>query len=130
METQVNLQTANGPTVQIWTVDISPEECTELLASPALGRLGAIVEGRPEIVPVGHVFDPESGSVLVHTSGQAELESALNWPWVAFEIDGVDTATGSRWSVAVVGAAERVGERCARIRPAKVTGRRITTVAH
>ena len=125
---------------------IGPEKCAELLAKPQLGRLGVIVDGRPEIFPVNHVYDRESGTITFPVHGGTKLSAALQWPWVAFEVDGIDTEHNTGWSVAVVGTAEEVfdeatlerlsserhvmwgegvGARWLRIVPSKVTGREI-----
>lgn len=136
-------------TVQTWLIDIPSEECADLLAASSLGRLGVIVDGRPEIFPVNHVFDRSTGCVVFPTSAGTALHGALDWPWVAFEVDGVEPGDAGGWSVAVVGAAEEVIDadeiaRLARDRhviwsagdaahwirivPAKMSGRRISVV--
>jgi nitroimidazol reductase NimA-like FMN-containing flavoprotein (pyridoxamine 5'-phosphate oxidase superfamily) len=135
--------------VQTWLVEISHDECADLLAVSVLGRLGVVVNGRPEIFPVNHVFDRESGCVVFPTTAGTKLHSALAWPWVAFEVDGVEPDQAGGWSVAVAGTAEEVTDaetidrvararkplwaagdaaRWVRIVPSKVTGRRITAV--
>ncbi len=136
-------------TVRTWLVDISPEECADLLAASRLGRLGVIIDGRPEIFPVNHVYDRASDSVVFPTRDGTKLHGALDWPWVAYEVDGVDPDDAGGWSVAVVGAAEEItgtdeiarlalerhvlwaaGESAhwIRIVPSKMTGRRISAV--
>jgi nitroimidazol reductase NimA-like FMN-containing flavoprotein (pyridoxamine 5'-phosphate oxidase superfamily) len=35
-------------------IELDPDDCAELLASSTLGRLGVLVDGRPEIFPVNH----------------------------------------------------------------------------
>lgn len=136
-------------TVQTWLIEITPEECEDLLASSALGRLGVVVDGRPEIYPVNHVYDRTSGSVVFPTNAQTKLHGALDWPWVAYEVDGAEPDGDGGWSVMVVGRAEeitdpdeiaRVAEErhvlwrpagsvhWVRIVPSKVTGRRISAV--
>jgi uncharacterized protein len=132
--------------VRTWHVDIPVEECRELLAGTVLGRLGVMVDGRPEIFPVNHVFDATDDSVAFPTNDGTKLHAALNWPWVAFEVDGIETGDGGGWSVVVVGRAEEVvdtaeverlasqrrvlwaggkAKRWIRIVPTKITGRRI-----
>jgi nitroimidazol reductase NimA-like FMN-containing flavoprotein (pyridoxamine 5'-phosphate oxidase superfamily) len=133
-------------TTKTLLVSIGPKRCAELLATAQLGRLGVIVEGRPEIFPVNHVYDRESGAITFPVHEGTKMSGALEWPWVAFEVDGIDTETNTGWSVAVVGAAEEVvdedtlarlsgerrvlwgegaGARWLRIVPSKVTGREI-----
>ena len=55
-------------TVQTLYIDIARTECEDLLAAATLGRLGVVVDGRPEIFPVNHVYDRESGCVVFPTT--------------------------------------------------------------
>jgi uncharacterized protein len=133
-------------TVRTWLIGISPEECADLLAASKLGRLGVIVDGRPEIFPVNHVYDRETGTVAFPTNTGTKLHGAVGWPFVAYEVDGVEADDAGGWSVALVGRAEEItdaddiarlarqrrvlwrsGETAhwVRIVPEKVTGRRI-----
>ena len=84
--------------VTTFLVDIPPEACADLLEGATLGRLGVIVDGRPEIFPVNHVYDRPSGHVVFPTNDGTKLHAALDWPWVAFEVDG------ARPTAAAVGA--------------------------
>jgi len=127
-------------------ISLGPERCADLLALGTLGRLGVVIDGRPEIFPVNHVYDPVEGTVVFPAHKGAKLSGALDWPWVAFEVDGMDVPHNRGWSVAVVGRAEEivdeatidrlsnirhiewgegVGARWIRIVPSKVTGREI-----
>lgn len=130
-----------------WLIDIAEAECAQLLSSTTLGRFAVVVDGRPEIFPVNHVYDRDSGCVAFPTNARTKLHGALAWPWVAYEVDGVTPDGASGWSVLVVGRAEEVTDpddidRLAQQRQAlwrssstthwlrivasKVTGRRIT----
>lgn len=130
---------------QTWLVHLSDEECGRRLASCTLGRVGVIVSGRPEVFPVNHVVDPRDGNVAFPTNDGTKLHAAVDWPSVAFEVDGIDP-NGDGWSVMLVGRAEEIRdqatvdrlraergstweipgtERWLRIVPAKVSGRRI-----
>ena len=131
-------------TIGTWLVDIPESECATLLAHARLGRMAVMVDGRPEIFPVNHVFDETDGSVIFPTNANTKLHAALHWPYVSFEVDGMDELAG--WSVLVVGHAEEITDpevidRAAahrstawragafmhwlRIVPEKVTGKRI-----
>jgi nitroimidazol reductase NimA-like FMN-containing flavoprotein (pyridoxamine 5'-phosphate oxidase superfamily) len=133
--------------VQTWLVDIPVEECRARLAATTIGRIGVIVDGRPEIFPVNHTYDERTRSVAFPTNDRTKLRAALGWPWVAFEVDGVEPDGASGWSVMVVGKAEEITDadeitgldaqrpalwaagattRWVRIVPAKMTGRRIS----
>jgi nitroimidazol reductase NimA-like FMN-containing flavoprotein (pyridoxamine 5'-phosphate oxidase superfamily) len=132
--------------VQTWMMHMGPEQCRVRLGQVALGRIGVIVDGRPEIFPVNHVYDAETDCVVFPTNPGTKLHAALTWPWIAFEVDGLDE-DGSGWSVLVVGRAEplppgdlaRVAPRRAarwrtaavqwvRIVPDRITGRRIEAI--
>jgi nitroimidazol reductase NimA-like FMN-containing flavoprotein (pyridoxamine 5'-phosphate oxidase superfamily) len=94
--------------IRTWRIEIPPEECEELLAGAELGRLGVVVAGRPEIFPVNHVYDASTGSVVFPTNERTKWRAALDWPWVAFEVDGMEADRTGGWSVAVVGRAEEL----------------------
>lgn len=100
-------------TVQTWLVDISREKCQELLTACSLGRLAVVVDGRPEIFPVSYVIDSESGSIVFPSNAGTKLHAALTWPYVAFEIDGIETDNTGGWSVSIVGHACEVTDRTA-----------------
>jgi nitroimidazol reductase NimA-like FMN-containing flavoprotein (pyridoxamine 5'-phosphate oxidase superfamily) len=137
--------------VRTWLIGISTDECAcaHLLSASGLGRLAVIVNGRPQIFPVNHVYDRPSGCVVFPTRAGTKLHGALDWPWVAFEVDGLDRDGGGGWSVLVAGRAEEVtdpeliaraatarealwgagrGTHWVRIVPSEVSGRRISAV--
>lgn len=135
--------------VQTWLIEIAPDECDELLASTPLGRLSVVVDGRPEIFPVNHVYDRRTRTVAFPTNDRTKLRAALGWPYVGFEVDGYEDGRGG-WSVLVVGHAEEIEDaeevarlassrrvlwrestsaRWIRIVPAKITGRKIKAMA-
>lgn len=126
--------------------DLGPEECRTLLSTHGVGRVAVRTsDGRPAVVPVNYeviddaiVFRTDPGSVTAAAAGKE----------VAFEVDHVDEALSQGWSVLAVGPASVVtepdavrrltqhahttpwagGERemWVSIRPASLTGRRIT----
>jgi hypothetical protein len=49
-----------------------------------------MVDGHPEVFPVNHVYDRERGCFAFPTNSGTEVHAALGWPWVAFEVDGID----------------------------------------
>jgi uncharacterized protein len=111
--------------IHTWRIEIPHEECKELLAGAAVGRLGVIVDGRPEIFPVNHVYDTSTGSIAFCTNERTKWRAALEWPWVAFEVDGMDADRTGGWSVAVVGRAEEIA---GRTEIARVSQRRTVTL--
>jgi nitroimidazol reductase NimA-like FMN-containing flavoprotein (pyridoxamine 5'-phosphate oxidase superfamily) len=92
---------------QTWLIVMSPTECERRLAETSLGRIGVIVNGHPEVFPVNHVVDAETGFVAFPTHDGTKLRGAVDWPSVAFEVDGID-ANGDGWSVMVIGRAEEI----------------------
>jgi len=133
-----------------WLLYLSEDECEALLAESWFGRLGVIVDGRPEIFPVNHVWDAATRTVAFPSAHGTKLDAALEWPWVSFEIDGVDEEAMTGWSVLVVGRAERITstqerERLAaerrglwragahdgwvRVVPSRVTGRQLGAIS-
>jgi nitroimidazol reductase NimA-like FMN-containing flavoprotein (pyridoxamine 5'-phosphate oxidase superfamily) len=133
----------------IATLTIVPEaECWQLLASTQVGRVGLLVGDRPEVLPVNYILDGEA--VLFRTAeGTVLTQAALRV--IAFEVDHVEEATNEGWSVLVQGIAkdfshgidansERMRRlslvtwapgarhRWFRIRPDKVTGRRLRII--
>jgi hypothetical protein len=41
--------------VVTYLLDLSRDDCIDLLASASLGRLGVVVDGHPEFFPLNHV---------------------------------------------------------------------------
>ena len=129
-----------------WLIELGAEECRGLLRGTILGRVSVMVDGHPEIFPVNHVYDDDFG-VTFPTNDGTKLRAALDWPWMCFEVDGIEDDLSSAWSVMVVGRAETIddahtcarlasrrtvrwraggNERWVRIEATKVTGRRVT----
>ena len=121
------------------------------LTAVALGRvvdcqLGRepfqVLGGRPEIFPVNYVVDHDG--VVFRTEAGTKLEGAVGGP-VAFEVDHLDRADRSGWSVILHGQASHVSPahrhrsahlalcpwtgtakpHLVRVTPTTVTGRRI-----
>lgn len=123
---------------------LSLEECQGVLAASQMGRVGAIVNGRPVIVPAAYASD--GPRLLVRIDGNF-LDEAMHR--VAFEVEAVDAKTGTGWSVVVQGAASEVTDeqeirelehgpaaaatgrpsRWIHIRPGHIIGRRLPGVA-
>ena len=128
-----------------WLIELPKETCEELLGKAVIGRLGVIIDGKPQVFPISHVY--EGGSVIFPTNDRTKMHAALAWPWVGFEVDGIDADGGHGWSVMLQGRAEeiidadlieraaarrtapwRIGESVhwIRIVPTEMTGRRIS----
>ena len=125
------------------------EECLRLLAETSFGRLAMNLRSDvPMIRPVNYLFDERTQSILFRTDFGSKFQGVLVSAKAAFEIDGVDYATRTGWSVIVTGSVKKVtnflelerfahlglepwapGEKphWARIRVWTATGRRITS---
>lgn len=127
-----------------WLTHLSRETCEEMIAGASVGRLGVMVAGKPEVFPIVHVF--LDGEIFFPTNDGTKIHAALEWPWVGFEVDGLEAENESGWSVMVSGRAEEITDpatieravamrdspwrkgpnvRWIRITPTEITGRRI-----
>jgi nitroimidazol reductase NimA-like FMN-containing flavoprotein (pyridoxamine 5'-phosphate oxidase superfamily) len=90
-------------------VELSRDECLELLASHHFGRLAVVMpNGSPVIRPVNYVFDPRSQSVVFRTGRGSKFHALLKASKAAFEIDGLENETRTAWSVIIEGVAAEV----------------------
>jgi uncharacterized protein len=124
---------------------IAKSDCWGLLATAQVGRVGLLVDGRPEVLPVNYALD---GQTVLYRTGENTVLTKASLAVVAFEVDHVDEAAHTGWSVLVQGVAHDIGDaidptserlrrlslitwapgtrqRWFRIDPDKVTGRRI-----
>jgi len=84
------------------------QDCLDLLASRPYGRLAYLDAGGPSIVPVNHVVD--GSTVVIRSLDGGKLGAAIFERPVAFELDDLDPATRTGWSVVVRGRAEVVDD--------------------
>ncbi|MGW5129089.1 pyridoxamine 5'-phosphate oxidase family protein [Streptomyces sp. NPDC004069] len=125
--------------------DLGPDECRALLSTHGVGRVALTGPDGPAVLPVN--YDVVDDAVVFRTAPDAAPAEAVGQE-VAFEVDHVDETMSRGWSVLAVGRAEAVtdaetvrrlearvrsdpwagGPRTlwVRIRPARLTGRRIT----
>jgi nitroimidazol reductase NimA-like FMN-containing flavoprotein (pyridoxamine 5'-phosphate oxidase superfamily) len=89
-----------------WLVELPQATCVELLTQAMIGRLGVVIAGKPEVFPVCHVY--LDGFVTFPTNSGTKMHAALEWPWVAFEVDEIDPDGLRGRSVMVSGRAEEV----------------------
>ncbi|NNE95177.1 MAG: pyridoxamine 5'-phosphate oxidase family protein [Acidimicrobiales bacterium] len=83
--------------------DLTSEECWELLAQRSIGRLAVVINNSPDIFPVN--FKAWHQEIYVQTAPGLKLAAAVLNPQVAFEVDSIDEADHSGWSVVVRGEA-------------------------
>jgi nitroimidazol reductase NimA-like FMN-containing flavoprotein (pyridoxamine 5'-phosphate oxidase superfamily) len=123
---------------------LSAQECETLLANHWFGRLAVWSGEHPAVLPV--LYGLLDGDVVFRTAPGEKLAAAVLGQEAVFEIDAVEPARHTGWSVNVVGRVEHIvdpheRERAAqlglepwagdyrdeyvRLRTAQVSGRRI-----
>ncbi|HEX8861316.1 MAG TPA: pyridoxamine 5'-phosphate oxidase family protein [Actinomycetes bacterium] len=86
--------------------ELTKDECFRLLAGKHLGRVVLVDERGPLALPVNFLLDQHT--VLFRSDEGTKLDVAVRGGQVAFQVDGVDEATRTGWSVLVRGEATRV----------------------
>ena len=81
---------------------LSPAECMELLGRSNLGRVAFTERALPAIRPVNYAL---VGHQIVLQTDPHGLGRRLDGQVVAFEVDEIDKAAGTGWSVVVTGTA-------------------------
>jgi nitroimidazol reductase NimA-like FMN-containing flavoprotein (pyridoxamine 5'-phosphate oxidase superfamily) len=90
-------------------LELSPEECVQLLAAHTFGRLAVNMgESAPVIRPVNYLFDKASQSVVFRTAQGSKFHALLRAAVAAFEIDGIDEGARTGWSVIIRGVTDEV----------------------
>jgi nitroimidazol reductase NimA-like FMN-containing flavoprotein (pyridoxamine 5'-phosphate oxidase superfamily) len=89
--------------------ELTKDECFRLLSGQHLGRLALVDDHGPIALPINYVLDQHT--VLFRTDEGTKLDVASRGARVAFEIDGVNQATRTGWSVLVRGEAAEVTDR-------------------
>jgi uncharacterized protein len=89
-------------------IELTVDECHVLLESSRIGRLGLLDADGPLILPVNYCMDGRS--VVFRTGPGTKLDSASNGARVAFEVDGIDSAERTGWSILIRGSAVTVTE--------------------
>ncbi|MFD0274228.1 helix-turn-helix domain-containing protein [Kitasatospora sp. NPDC127111] len=136
-----------GPTAHPELAELDPSECWAKLSPGGIGRVALSTPDGPMALPVNYrVLD---GTVLYRTAEDSVLARVAGHR-VAFEVDQLDEALSTGWSILLTGTAEQVtgpeavqrfekradphpwagGHRDTwiRIRPTSVTGRVIRTI--
>jgi uncharacterized protein len=88
--------------------ELSRDDCLDLLAAHRFGRLAVVMNGRPVIRPVNYVFDPRIQSVVFRTARGSKLHAVLHAASASFEIDGINEATRTGWSVIIQGVVAEI----------------------
>ena len=85
-------------------VDLSPEECWELLRGTPVGRIAWTTPDGPEVVPINLAVEEQT--VLVRTAAYSALAQRVDAERVAVQVDHLDAETHTGWSVLARGVAE------------------------
>ena len=88
-------------------VDLTEDECLELLGSHSIGRIAVVRSGSPLIFPVNYVLDGRT--VAFRTDPGTKLDWG-SMGHVAFEIDSTDPMYHEGWSVLVQGMGREITE--------------------
>ena len=84
-------------------MELSRQECFELLGQKLIGRIAYVDDDGPVVLPVNYVVDKET--VLFRTSASSLLAARVRDGTVSFQVDEVDEVTESGWSVLLRGVA-------------------------
>jgi nitroimidazol reductase NimA-like FMN-containing flavoprotein (pyridoxamine 5'-phosphate oxidase superfamily) len=87
-------------------VALSRRECLELLRGEEVGRVVFTERALPAILPISYALLHEH--VILATSSGSRLAEAARGGVLAFEVDHLDPATRTGWSVVVTGMPEYV----------------------
>lgn len=85
---------------------LARDECLRLLGTAALGRVALTMAALPTILPVNFRFDGRQ--ILIRTGRGTKLDAATRRAVVAFEVDHIEPATRTGWSVVVTGVADEI----------------------
>jgi uncharacterized protein len=86
---------------------IPTDECYRLLGTHEFGRIGVVADHYPLILPVNYRLD---GTTVVIRTHQGTILDSAEHANVTFEVDEIDRASRSGWSVLLRATAEEVGE--------------------
>lgn len=87
-------------------MELTVRECESLLSGGVYGRLAITTPGGPRIVPLNYAVVDDA--LLFRTAPYSELASYGPGSQAAFEIDEIDYARQSGWSVVALGRLEAV----------------------
>lgn len=85
-------------------LELTADECWELLASSVIGRIAWTTTRGPVVLPVNFAVDGRA--LHVRTPAYSALVQKADAERVAFEVDRIDEETRTGWSVLARGLAE------------------------
>lgn len=135
-----------GPGAGPVLVHLTSQECWDMVGSHGVGRIALPAEPSPVVFPVNYTVDARTLVYRTALGAPAALDAGSA---VSFQVDRVDERLSQGWSVLVAGTTEPVEDPAAvralaerravepwaggkrslwmRIRPGRITGRRIET---
>ncbi len=87
---------------------LDQEAIAEVLRSEVLGRIACIVDGRPYMIPIMYVYDPETDDVYAHTNDGMKTRGMRANASVCFEVEQVKDMANWR-TVVAFGEYEELG---------------------
>jgi uncharacterized protein len=93
---------------------LSRRDCVALLTAAQVGRVVFTVAALPAIVPVS--FAVHEDAIMMCTAADTRLAAAADRGVLAFEVDDLNAASRTGWSVVVTGVAEHVTDPLRRAR--------------
>lgn len=87
---------------------LTPAECIQLLSTAHVGRIALSVSALPVVLPVNYAVMDDT--VVLRSGAGTKLDAALAGAVVAFEVDHLDEAGQTGWSVMVQGHATVISE--------------------
>ena len=114
-------------------IELDRAECLRLLAEAAIGRVVFTESALPAAQPVNYLLDDEE--VVFRTANGSKLAAATRHHVVAFQVDRIDEAARTGWSVLGVGEAyevvdpARLAELADRLPPPWVPGQGAHTIS-
>jgi uncharacterized protein len=87
-------------------VELTVQECLELLETTTVGRVGLMTEAGIRIFPVNYTVFGDA--IVFRTLPYGAIANSAHGADVAFEVDDLDAELHSGWSVLAVGRCERV----------------------
>jgi uncharacterized protein len=87
-----------------YLLELSKDECWQVLGSGAFGRIAWVGADRPFVIPVNYTVD--GSAIHIRSAAYSTLAQEVDASQVAFQVDNIDTATRSGSTVTAQGRAE------------------------
>jgi uncharacterized protein len=89
------------------TIELTVEECLDLLRAGSVGRIGLRTEEGLRILPVSYVLDGDD-RIVFRSLPYGVLAASAHGAEAAFEVDRLDEEHHTGWSVLAVGTCRRM----------------------